>query len=551
MKKILILITLIYVTVGLASSSHSLLTLTTDGDFRGYTHFGFFIDADNNQNTGYSKGKIKGADFLVQENGLYKYPKGAKGWKWNRIDKNFTVTHTSTNMSSEVPLSIFGLFNSARYNASISTANWKKNKVFATQSVKVKSTSPYTDYNFILGGVPLYKTSHVGLFIDADHNTYTGYSKNGIVGADILIQNGEVYTRKKPDHGRWSDWKKVGKSWIDQYDYLEMSVSFDKSALHGVKIDSKSTFQAFSYNKNYTSKKSLSVNSNIKTDNPIKPQNPKIDFINITKNSRGGIEIVSIKSNKENVLQKGSKLFEFQIENLSNQSQSMIDSLHGWGSIVLNKTSSQIKTIFSNPQNRNLPTTLKVISTINLEGTKSKWDIEVNGVGNENSIVDIFAPKLRFNILHNGKFLIPKYTGKIIDVESEKIDRNMLYPAGWQSTMQFLAYYNNRVGIYLGNHDPKASTKRFRVLKKDGAVEYSTNIIPPNKTLANNNFKLSGVFELDSFSGDWFEASQIYKDWASKNALYWPKMTPSRIKRQHKIGEVALWTSCIYKCNRT
>jgi hypothetical protein len=268
-------------------------------------------------------------------------------------------------------------------------------------------------------------------------------------------------------------------------------------------------------------------------------------FITVSKKSNG-VEIVSIKSAGENVLKSGSKLFELHIKNLSNAHNKIVDSLAGWGSVALDTTASQIRATFSKPKDTNLPKTLKVVSTIDIKGAKSTWHIKVDGVGKGHSIVDIYTPKLRFNILNNGKFLIPKYTGRVIDVQTQAIDKNMLYPGGWQSTMQFLAYYNDKVGLYIGNHDPKASTKKFRILKKDGVIEYSTNIIPPNKTVANNNFTQSGVFELDSFKGDWYDASLIYKTWASQNAEYWPKMTAKRMSRQHKLGEIALWASCIY-----
>ena len=425
MKKILVQMImmssiLMFATVS-GFGSNNLAVLTMNGNFKGYSHFTFFIDADNNPNTGYSKGKTKGADFLVQENGLYSYPKGAKGWKWKKVNSDVTVTHTATSMKSEIPTALLNSSTTIKYNASISTDKWKKTLILASKSLDINVAQTTTP--------------------------------------PVII------------------------------------------------INSK--------------------------------------FINISKKS-GGVEIVSIKSAGENVLKSGSKLFELNIKNLSNANNKMIDSLAGWGSVALDTTASQIKATFSNPKDANLPKSLKVVSTIDIKGTKSTWHIKVDGVGSGHSIVDIYTPKLKFNILNNGKFLIPKYTGRVLDVQTQAIKENMLYPGGWQSTMQFLAYYNDKVGLYIGNHDPKASTKKFKIVKKDGFVEYSTNIIPPNKTVANNNFTQSGVFELDSFKGDWYDASLIYKAWASQKAEYWPKMTAKRMSRQHKLGEIALWASSIY-----
>ena len=62
MKKLLFIV-LVYTTAVFALANSQMATLTMEGDFHGYRHFTFFIDADNNPNTGYSKGKTKGADF--------------------------------------------------------------------------------------------------------------------------------------------------------------------------------------------------------------------------------------------------------------------------------------------------------------------------------------------------------------------------------------------------------------------------------------------------------------------------------------------------------
>ncbi len=116
------------------------ITFSMNGDFKRYIHFGFFIDSDNNPNTGYSRGKIKGADFLVQKNGLYKYPKGTKGWHWERINSDMTVTHTNNSMSSTIPSKILNPSDTINYNASISTAQWRRTKVLATKSISLKSS---------------------------------------------------------------------------------------------------------------------------------------------------------------------------------------------------------------------------------------------------------------------------------------------------------------------------------------------------------------------------------------------------------------------------
>jgi len=113
--------------------------------------------------------------------------------------------------------------------------------------------------------------------------------------------------------------------------------------------------------------------------------------------------------------------------------------------------------------------------------------------------------------------------------------------------MQYLAYYNHAYGLYFGFHDPRATLKRFVVHNSDGGILLSCHTVAPNKTIAGNDWEMPGVFELDTYKGDWYEAAQIYKKWVFGHAEYRPKSTPNRMARQHKAGEIAVYgTDGIY-----
>ncbi len=140
MKKLLFIV-LFFITALFGNSAT--VTLNMHGDFNKYKHFGFFIDTDNNPNTGYSNWKIKGADFYLQENGLYRYPKGAKGWKWNKVNSNRSITHTTTVMKGKISLDLLQA-NTIKYNAFVSDANWKNSVILDIKSVNLNlSTKNY------------------------------------------------------------------------------------------------------------------------------------------------------------------------------------------------------------------------------------------------------------------------------------------------------------------------------------------------------------------------------------------------------------------------
>ncbi|HHB77339.1 MAG TPA: hypothetical protein ENK84_12515 [Desulfobulbus sp.] len=179
---------------------------------------------------------------------------------------------------------------------------------------------------------------------------------------------------------------------------------------------------------------------------------------------------------------------------------------------------------------------------IEISGDRSQWHLSVNGVGNNHSLMDITFPEVNIAAPGNDQFLIPKYSGVLLpNPVTNGIDRDLYYPRGWSATMQFLAYYNASYGIYLGFHDPKASLKHFVVKAMDGHLDFRGTWPAADKTVAGNDFHMDGPFELDLFTGDWFDAARIYKSWASQHAEYWPKMAPERKLRQAKLGRIGIW----------
>ena len=102
---------------------------------------------------------------------------------------------------------------------------------------------------------------HVIVFIDADNNSDTGYTKSDIVGADILLQSGTIYKRKAQST-KWSDWESIGTTSIVQ-NGNRLFYTFDRSKLDGISIDGSSKTKAFLYNDNYSSKTLLQSNNNL------------------------------------------------------------------------------------------------------------------------------------------------------------------------------------------------------------------------------------------------------------------------------------------------
>ncbi len=86
------------------------------------------------------------------------------------------------------------------------------------------------------------------------------------------------------------------------------------------------------------------------------------------------------------------------------------------------------------------------------------------------------------------------------------------YP-GWQFA-QFLAYYNDRAGLYLACEDNQGYLKSFKVLEREPGFRLAVAHIgdwPQNgaRTLEYDTL-------LGSFQGDWYSAAEIYREWSLK-----------------------------------
>ena len=258
--------------------------------------------------------------------------------------------------------------------------------------------------------------------------------------------------------------------------------------------------------------------------------------ITVTKLAKG-VELSSIKKGELELLNisNSKNLFSLDISGIN------IISEKGWDSVAINNSGANCTVLFTNPINSKISKNLTIIVTINTSGNKSNWDISVTGLDN-NTLNEVIFPQLNIKADGNDYFLLPHYSGKLIkNPINNLIDSKLIYPLGWDASMQFSAYYNNNYGIYFGTHDPKASLKTFVTKAQNGGVQYE-NIIPiPNKSIIGNDWEMPGTFQLELFDGNWFDASQIYREWASNEAEYWPKESLCRNKRQEAIGSIGVW----------
>jgi hypothetical protein len=155
------------------------------------------------------------------------------------------------------------------------------------------------------------------------------------------------------------------------------------------------------------------------------------------------------------------------------------------------------------------------------------WQIEFENKDNvtiENMAFPIIVGMDQISDEEDGDYLVlPSWSGILFKnpIKNMKKGRSIGadYPSGFLN-MQFIAYYssNPRSGLYLANYDETgAYLKRFSFSSSpidNNIWLVNTHVI----SLSGNQSRVSLPYRvvLGIFSGDWYDAAQIYKEWASK-----------------------------------
>ena len=258
--------------------------------------------------------------------------------------------------------------------------------------------------------------------------------------------------------------------------------------------------------------------------------------------SNQGMELVTITKQNIQLLAAPSPLFSLRMQRIADQTTHTVSSTDPWETITPQQHDSAHTITFSNPQDPALPNSLRVTVTIEAVADTSRWHLAVAGTGPDHSLTEVIFPDLYLRAPGNDWFLIPKYSGVLLpDPVSNNENRTLFYPRGWSATMQFCAYYNDQYGIYLGAHDPKASLKSFILATGNTSLHFKTEYPVPDKTRPGNDWQMDGYFALRLFTGDWYDAALMYRQWASQSAAYWPRATKSRMLRQESLARLSVW----------
>lgn len=243
-----------------------------------------------------------------------------------------------------------------------------------------------------------------------------------------------------------------------------------------------------------------------------------------------------------------SALFTVTVRGISTGDTKVFTATEGWQSVSGSSTDQAIEIRWEKPVGQPLPDLTVVLKVEAVpEDCAFRWHLQVSPPGGEYSLWEVRFPELTIpQFAPDAVLLYPKAAGVAEPgVWDRPFEFGGRYPSGWM-TMQLGAVYrgDGSGGLYLGIHDPQASTKEphFRSNPEAKTLHFHVTYPVPDMGRAEAQFQSPGTFVTQFFKGDWFDAAQIYRCWVEAEAPWYPRLGPEgREDTPLWMRELPLW----------
>ena len=85
---------------------------------------------------------------------------------------------------------------------------------------------------------------------------------------------------------------------------------------------------------------------------------------------------------------------------------------------------------------------------------------------------------------------------------------------------QYMAYYNDKAGLYMACNDTEANVKRFKILHRRPGFRFGVSHV--GDWPQNGSRTLEYDIQMTSFQGDWYDATDIYREWSMEQKWFVP-----------------------------
>lgn len=154
----------------------------------------------------------------------------------------------------------------------------------------------------------------------------------------------------------------------------------------------------------------------------------------------------------------------------------------------------------------------------------ASWRLDVENQGDA-ALWEVTFPDFQTSICADDTVLLPTISGRLHPASEPLAYKSKdcgHYPSGLLS-MQCSGLYGPSGGVYIGVHDPFASSKRLAIDCAEGQFSLRWTWPVSDMGVPGKGWTMPGDVLIRPFEGDWFDIARIYRSWASEKAGWWPR----------------------------
>jgi len=258
------------------------------------------------------------------------------------------------------------------------------------------------------------------------------------------------------------------------------------------------------------------------------------------------IELVDKSSGKPLASGGGNSLFAVTVRDIRTCEQIALNSLRGWRqvSLIPGGDGERLTMVFDEAAQA---PGISVILTARCDGAQSRisWEVDVQNASDSLTVVQAEYPRLPYDAQRRFNIFTPAGSGETYeDIRQVGLHVYMTYSDAWASMQYMCVYGDGGRGLYYGVHDPEPNKKNLVSDKQSftGRGRMFAEFPAMGIGEPRNSQKLPGQAAWQLYSGDWYDAAQIYREWVLPNARWSPAMTDhGRPDIPQWLRETPLW----------
>lgn len=249
-----------------------------------------------------------------------------------------------------------------------------------------------------------------------------------------------------------------------------------------------------------------------------------------------GIRVTHLFDRREKVdllAAGGPPLFELKLRRATDGREAALPADAGWSSVALEAGSNGFTLRWEQPLDEAMAG-ISVAATATAQPRLNAWHwrLRVNNTSQAWGLTRATFPQLAIADLgESGAAFFPRGPGEVQrGVWGRPFAYRGNYTDAW-CAMQYMAVYGSPArptGLYAAMHDPWGSFKHLLLASDPATRSLRLGFEHPTPGLGQpgTGFELGGEAVWRILRGDWFDAARIYREWASTEARWWPRLGP-------------------------